>query len=225
MRKSINEFSSNTSLHINYKPHHAFEPLFKPNSSANLAFKSHKNCKLRVQCLNNTSLVAKSGKIKRIWVVRSSVEPGPPTPSGPPFDPLNWILGIIISVVIPFIGQKWAPVKNKIDAALNKVEYVVEAVEKVAGKVEKVAEDIADDLPAGGELRKVVDFVERVAERVAKDAGLMDDFIDEVQEKEEKLESLVQSLEEKEREEEKEKEKDKDKEPTQKADETEEKVN
>ncbi|CAA2988500.1 Hypothetical predicted protein [Olea europaea subsp. europaea] len=151
----------------------------------------------------------------RNWIVRSSVEPAPPTPSGPPFNPLNWILGIMISVVIPFISQKWAPLKNKIDAALNKVEYVVEAVEKVAEKVEKVAEDIADDLSTGGELRKVVDFVERVAERATKDAGVMDDFIDKIQEKEEKLESFVESLEDK----------DKDKEPTQKADETETKMN
>ncbi|CAA2976491.1 Hypothetical predicted protein [Olea europaea subsp. europaea] len=149
----------------------------------------------------------------RNWIVRSSVEPGPPTPSGPPSNPLNWILGIVIAVLIPFIGQKWGPIKNKIETVLNKAEDVAEGVEKMAEKVEKVAEDIADDLPAGGQLRRAVDFVEKVAERAAKDAGLVDDFIDEIQEKEEKVESYVESLEEK--------DKEKEKEPAQKAEESE----
>ncbi|CAA2936424.1 Hypothetical predicted protein [Olea europaea subsp. europaea] len=217
MRKSISEFNSSTSLPIN-NPHHDFRPLSKPNSSANLAFKSHKKCKPSVQCLNNTNLVARNDKIKRNWIVRSSVEPGPPTPSGPPSNPLNWILGIVIAVLIPFIGQKWGPIKNKIETVLNKAEDVAEGVEKMAEKVEKVAEDISDDLPAGGQLRRAVDFVEKVAERAAKDAGLVDDFIDEIQEKEEKVESYVESLEEKDKEE---KDKEKEKEPAQNAEESE----
>lgn len=57
---------------------------------------------------------------------------------------------------------------------------MVEAVEKAAEEVEKVAEDIADDLPEGGKLRKAVDFVEKLAERTANDAGVVDDFIDKV---------------------------------------------
>ncbi|KAL2513069.1 Uncharacterized protein Adt_18669 [Abeliophyllum distichum] len=211
MRKSITEFSSSTSLHIN-KPQHAFEPLFRKNSSANLAFKNHKNCKLSAQRLNNTRLVAKNVKLKRNLVVCSSVEPGPPTPSGPPSSPLSWILGIVIAIVIPFIGQKWAPLlKNKFETALNKVEDVVETVEEVAKNVEKVAEDIADDLPAGGQLRKAVDFIENWAERTARDADLVDDFIDKVQGEEEKVEeSKVE-----------EKDEDKDKEPAQKVTESE----
>ncbi|KAL2538413.1 uncharacterized protein Fot_19804 [Forsythia ovata] len=176
----MSEFSSCTTLHIS-KPHHAFEPLFRQNSSANLAFKNHKNRTLSAQCLNNTRLVANNVKFKRNLVVCSSVEPGPPTPSGPPSSPLSWILGIVIAIVIPFIGQKWAPLlKNKFETALQKAEDVVEAVEKVAENVEKVAEDIADDLPAGGQLRKAVDFIENWAERTAKDADLVDDFIDKI---------------------------------------------
>lgn len=53
-------------------------------------------------------------------------------------------------------------------------------MEKAAEEVEKVAEDIADDLPEGGKLRKAVDFVEKLAERTANDAGVVDDFIDKV---------------------------------------------
>lgn len=60
------------------------------------------------------------------------------------------------------------------------VEDIAEAVEKAAERVEKAAEDFADDLPEGGGMRKVVDFVEHVAERAGKDAHIIDDFIDKV---------------------------------------------
>ncbi|KAL2538414.1 uncharacterized protein Fot_19805 [Forsythia ovata] len=217
MRKSMNEFSSSTRLHIN-KPYHACEPLFRPNSSTNLAFKNHKNCKQSVQCLNNTR-VSKNGKIRRNLVIYSSAEPGPPSPSDPSPNPLSWILAIVLAVV-PLIGQKWGPLlKKKVETALNEVEEVVEAVEKVAEEVEKVAEDLINDLPVGGKLRKAVEFVENVAERTAKDADIVDDFIDKVQEEEKEVESYVESLEEKE------KEKEKDKEAAQKAKETETKTN
>ncbi|KAL0438171.1 UNVERIFIED_CONTAM: hypothetical protein Slati_2300100, partial [Sesamum latifolium] len=103
--------------------------------------------------------------------------------------------GVAIAIVVPFINYKWGPLlKDKIVTAMKMTEEVVEAVEKVAGEVEKVAEDIADDLPEGGKLRNAVDFVEKVAERAARDAGAVDDFIDKVQEEQEKVESLVESL-------------------------------
>lgn len=69
---------------------------------------------------------------------------------------------------------------DKVESALQTAEDVAEAVEKVAEGVEKVAEDIAENLPKGGKLREAVDFVEKIAERTAKDAGVVDDFIDKV---------------------------------------------
>ncbi|KAK4429583.1 hypothetical protein Salat_1258900 [Sesamum alatum] len=133
---------------------------------------------------------------RRDFAVYSSVEPGVPPPTGPPSNILSWIVGVAIAIVVPFVNYKWGPLlKNKIETAMKMTEDVVEAVEKVAGEVEKVAEDIADDLPEGGKLREAVDFVEKVAERAAKDAGAVDDFIDKVQEEQEKAESFVESLE------------------------------
>ncbi|KAK4391008.1 hypothetical protein Sango_2164100 [Sesamum angolense] len=105
--------------------------------------------------------------------------------------------GVAITVVVPFFSGKWASLlklKNEVETAVETVEEIVEAVEKVAEGVEKVAEDIADDLPEGGRLRKAVDFVESVAERASKDAHLVGDFIDKVQEVEERVEEYVESL-------------------------------
>ncbi|KAH6824137.1 hypothetical protein C2S53_019523 [Perilla frutescens var. hirtella] len=122
-----------------------------------------------------------------------SVEPGA-SPSGPPPNILSWVVAAAIAVVIPFISQKWGPlIKSKVESALQTAEDVAEAVEKVAGGVEKVAENIAENLPASGKLREAVDFVEKIAERTAKDAGAVDDFIDKVQEEEEKAKALAES--------------------------------
>ncbi|KAL6525016.1 hypothetical protein OROMI_030609 [Orobanche minor] len=108
---------------------------------------------------------------------------------------LSWAVAVAIAVVIPFMSYKWGPnFKKKVDTAMKITEDVVEAVEKVAEEVEKVAEDIVDDLPEGGKLRRAVDFVEKLAERTAKDAGAIDEFIDKVQEEEEKAELFIESL-------------------------------
>lgn len=136
----------------------------------------------------------KLGNDRRKFIVYS-VEPGA-SPSGPPPNILSWVVAAAIAIVIPFITRKWGPlIKDKVDSALQRAEDVAEAVEKVAEGVEKVAEDIAENLPKGGKLREAVDFVEKIAERAAKDAGAVDDFIDKVQEQEEKLkaESFVES--------------------------------
>ncbi|CAA0831674.1 Unknown protein [Striga hermonthica] len=145
----------------------------------------------------NGSMRAKGNKDTRRVLVRSIVEPGAPPPTEPPFNFINWIVGITITVVLPFITHKWASLlkfKNEIETAVETVEEIVEVVEKVAGEVEKAAEDIADDLPTDGQFRKVVDFVEHVAERANRDAHLVGDFIDKVQEVEEKVEDYVESL-------------------------------
>ncbi|KAH6782587.1 hypothetical protein C2S51_007880 [Perilla frutescens var. frutescens] len=129
------------------------------------------------------------------FIVRSVVQPGAPPPS--PFNLINWILGIAITVVLPFFSNKWTSllrIKNEVETVVEIAEEIVVAVEKVAEGVEKAAENLAEDLPEGGGLRKAVDFVEHVAERANKDAHIVGDFIDKVQEVEEKVEDYVESL-------------------------------
>ncbi|PIN13012.1 hypothetical protein CDL12_14371 [Handroanthus impetiginosus] len=118
---------------------------------------------------------------RRTFLVCNVVQPEAPPPSKPPFN----------------FFHKWGSLlrlKNEVETAVEVAEEVAEATEKVAEGVEKLAEEIAEDLPEGGRLRKVVDFVEHVAERASKDAHIVDDFIDKVQEVEEKVEEYVESL-------------------------------
>ncbi|XP_020548477.1 uncharacterized protein LOC110011739 isoform X2 [Sesamum indicum] len=176
-------------------------PLFS-NSSANLLMvkKRHNGFfdKQGLKRLNNVMGVQKDDGNTRSLVVYSVVQPGAPPPSEPPFNFLKWIVGVVLSIVLPFLTHnKWASIlklKNEVDTAVETIEVIVDAVEKVAEEVEKAAEHIASSLPEGGTLRKAVDFVESVAEVTSKEAHLVGDFIDKVQEAEEKVEACVESM-------------------------------
>ncbi|CAA0827878.1 Unknown protein [Striga hermonthica] len=129
------------------------------------------------------------------FAVYANSVPGAPLPSTPPPNshPLSWIIGVLISLMLPFFTNKWGPlwvVKNRIENAVQRVEDVVEAVEKVAGKIDEIAEDIADDLPQG-KLKDLVEMVENVAEKTAKTADSLDNVIDKAQEAEDRLEEIV----------------------------------
>ncbi|CAI9778051.1 unnamed protein product [Fraxinus pennsylvanica] len=172
-----------------------------PNSASNLAMLKFKDQSLfwalqSLQCVKKNTGTRKENNNQRNFVVYS-VNPAVPPPSGPPFNFLNWIMGFAVTVVLPFFSHKWGSLlklKNEVETTVETIEHVVDAVEKVAEEVEKVAEDIVDDLPEGGKLRNMVDFVEHMAEEVAKDAHQVEEFIDKVQETEEKMETFVESL-------------------------------
>ncbi|KAL0326095.1 UNVERIFIED_CONTAM: hypothetical protein Sradi_5178800 [Sesamum radiatum] len=179
---------------LDVKPSRRFQVRISLISSSNFATFDHSDQSV---WWGKTRSCRKDEKSRRRFHVCNVVEPGAPPPSEPPFNFISWILGVAITVVVPFFSGKWASLlklKNEVETAVETVEEIVEAVEKVAEGVEKVAEDIADDLPEGGRLRKAVDFVESVAERASKDAHLVGDFIDKVQEVEERVEEYVESL-------------------------------
>ncbi|KAL0438174.1 UNVERIFIED_CONTAM: hypothetical protein Slati_2300400 [Sesamum latifolium] len=179
---------------LDVKPSRRFQVRISLISSSNYATFDHSDHSV---CWDKTRSTRKNEKSRRRFHVCNVVEGGAPPPSEPPFNFISWILGVAITVVLPFFSGKWASLlklKNEVETAVETVEEIVEAVEKVAEGVEKVAEDIADDLPEGGRLRKAVDFIESVAERASNDAHLVGDFIDKVQEVEERVEEYVESL-------------------------------
>ncbi|XP_057795811.1 uncharacterized protein LOC131011927 [Salvia miltiorrhiza] len=133
---------------------------------------------------------------RKSFVVSANTAPGVPPASGPPSSskPMSWILGLVVSFILPFFTNKWGPlwvIKNKLENAVQTVEDIVEAVEKVAGSVDKIAEDIADDLPEGSKLRDLVEKVEHLAEKTAKTADSLDNVIDKVQEASDQVDDIV----------------------------------
>ncbi|XP_009780660.1 uncharacterized protein LOC107785590 [Nicotiana tabacum] len=137
-----------------------------------------------------------SDKIKRKFVVSSNGQPGGPFPSPPSSNPFNgWLIGILLSIILPFFRNKWGSLlqlKNKVEDVIETVEEVVEEVENVAEEVDKVAEEIGKDLPEGL-LKDTLKAVENFSEETAKFAHAAGDIIDKVQDVELKAENRVKS--------------------------------
>ncbi|GAA0140969.1 hypothetical protein LIER_02218 [Lithospermum erythrorhizon] len=110
----------------------------------------------------------------------------------------RWVLGILISVIIPSYTHKLGPLgvwKDEFDSRLQEVEEAIEGGEKVATAVEKVAEKWLDSLPEGW-LKDTLTIMEQGAERASKLFNKVDNVIDEFQEEEKKIvENWVESAE------------------------------
>ncbi|KAJ9166532.1 hypothetical protein P3X46_021272 [Hevea brasiliensis] len=146
----------------------------------------------------NTSLEFHHARSKKDMVVHNGVHPEPALPSDPSSGSWKmWILGMIITVIIPFWRNKWWPLlklKDRVESLVETAEHVTEIVEKVAEEVEKVSEEVADHLPEGGKLKESVTFVENVAKETAKDAHLALEVIEKVEEVGKETESLIESV-------------------------------
>ncbi|XP_022766409.1 uncharacterized protein LOC111311297 isoform X2 [Durio zibethinus] len=135
----------------------------------------------------------------RNMVVCSSVGSGPPIPSNPTPGPGSWkpwILGILLSIILPFWRGKWRPLlklKEEVETVIDTAEAVTDIVEKVAEQVEKVADKVGDHLPEG-RLKDALEFVEEMAEDTADGARVAGEFIDKVEDMVDEVEEKVESL-------------------------------
>ncbi|KAI3736568.1 hypothetical protein L2E82_26428 [Cichorium intybus] len=133
-------------------------------------------------------------------VVYANAEPAgtPPPSSGPPSGSWkNWVIGGLMTFIVPSVTTKGGPIKlllQKVDHIVDTAEQITEMVESVADKVDKVVEELEDDLPEGSQIKKTLDYIEQVAERLEKDAHTAGDFIDKVQEMQEKIEDIMEPV-------------------------------
>ncbi|KAJ9545694.1 hypothetical protein OSB04_025401 [Centaurea solstitialis] len=122
------------------------------------------------------------------FVVHNNITPGePPLPSGSPSGSLrNWVLGLALTFILPFITRKWGP----FIIFKNKVEHAMEAIEVVAKGADEILDEITEDLPENSKLRKTMEAMDEMVEGVAQTTHIANDIIDKVEELEEKLEKL-----------------------------------
>ncbi|KAL9682771.1 hypothetical protein QQ045_014579 [Rhodiola kirilowii] len=85
-----------------------------------------------------------------------------------------------------------ALLKYKLDTVVQTAEDIADVVEQVAEQVDKLAEEVSEHLPQGGKLRRTMEVIEDLAEETAKQAHLLGDVIDKVQEMEDNLEELIE---------------------------------
>ncbi|PSR99852.1 Tumor protein [Actinidia chinensis var. chinensis] len=138
---------------------------------------------------------AKTNNISKrdLVIVHCGVLPGAPNSWQ------GWVLGAIITLIIPFFSHKWGPVftfAKKIEAVVDSIEQVAETVESVAEQVENAADKIGNQLPEGGKLRGVLDSIENAAHKTAQAAHFADEIIDKAQEVEKKVEEFMEPVNE-----------------------------
>ncbi|KAL7615972.1 hypothetical protein Lser_V15G00079 [Lactuca serriola] len=148
------------------------------------------------------TLITSSSQLDRRAFLVYSVKPGnhhrPPPPTGDSSSSWQqWIFRIITTVIVPFFSRKWSNLlkfKDEVDTVVEETEKILEYVEEVAETVDKVAKEVADHLPDGGKWRNAALFVEDVAEEVAREAQLVEDFLHNVEEIEQEVELLGESV-------------------------------
>ncbi|XP_030459329.1 uncharacterized protein LOC115679767 isoform X2 [Syzygium oleosum] len=117
--------------------------------------------------------------------------PDPPNPSR-----VRWVVGSILSLLIPFWKLKWdqlQQIEGKAEEVIEDAEIVAEVVEKVATAAEKVSAQVADELPDDSKLKEAALFVEHVSEVTAQDAHLTENFIHKFDEVKQEVETAVET--------------------------------
>ncbi|KAM5575363.1 hypothetical protein ABKV19_014368 [Rosa sericea] len=98
---------------------------------------------------------------------------------------VRWILGALLSILIPVWTHKYwgnlQKIEGEAEVVMEEVDNVAKVVERVATVAEKVSADVADKLPTDHtRLKEIALLIERVSELAAQDARLTQDFIHKV---------------------------------------------
>ncbi|KAL8521154.1 hypothetical protein ACS0TY_011632 [Phlomoides rotata] len=113
---------------------------------------------------------------------------------------MKWVLGSLVSVLLPFWKNKWdtlLTLEGEAEKVVEEVEVVVEVVEKVATTAEKVAEVVLKQLPDNSKIKEAAQVVEHVSSVAAHNAQLIQNLInkvDDVKQDVEELEKIVEPI-------------------------------
>ncbi|OMP07495.1 hypothetical protein CCACVL1_01292, partial [Corchorus capsularis] len=113
-----------------------------------LVMSKHKGRTYQNNILRNPTLRSTFGTDLRVQnsersyrnMVVCNVGSGPSLPDPNPGSWKFWLLGMLMSVVLPFWRGKWGPlmkIKQEVETIIDTVEAVTDVVEKVAEQVEK----------------------------------------------------------------------------------------
>ncbi|KAF8404661.1 hypothetical protein HHK36_009549 [Tetracentron sinense] len=139
----------------------------------------------------NNGVIAKRYPKMKIHASNNSQSGAPPPAKSPSSAWKHWILGIILSMFLPFLKHKGGllvSLKNNVDMAIETMECVAEVVEHLAEEVEKVADEVEDKLPDDAKLKEAVSLIEDLAKEAVKKAKLAEEIIHKVKEVEKEVE-------------------------------------
>ncbi|GKB78675.1 hypothetical protein Tco_0945570 [Tanacetum coccineum] len=102
----------------------------------------------------------------------------------------TWHINLSSKLLLPF------RITDDVDFVIETTEEIIDAVEVMAEAVDMVTEKLAEDLSDGSKLKATIELIEDAAETVAAEAQKAVDFIDEIQEAEQKLSPIIKPVKE-----------------------------
>ncbi|KAL8047105.1 hypothetical protein ABFX02_08G217200 [Erythranthe guttata] len=139
-----------------------------------------------------TSITSKSYHVVSVpgkFCVRASS-----SPNGSPSSWQKWVLGFLLTVILPAAGYKggiFLNLKSKIDKTIETVEHVAEMVELVAEEAEKIVEEVEEKLPEDSKIKKKLQSFDALAKRAVDEAKKAEDAVHKVKDVEEEIEETL----------------------------------
>ncbi|OAY45151.1 uncharacterized protein LOC110619738 [Manihot esculenta] len=136
--------------------------------------------------------------------VKDDMVSPPPVPPVPNHRRINfvkwakWVLGSLLSFILPFWKPKWEKLKiiqEEVEIIEEEIETAATVVQKVATMAENVSAEMAEKLPENGKLKETAMLIEKVSKATADDAQLTRDFIHKVDELKHDIEDLETMVE------------------------------
>ncbi|XP_024024372.1 uncharacterized protein LOC21396368 isoform X1 [Morus notabilis] len=91
-----------------------------------------------------------------------------------------WLVGVFMSVIIPFWKNKWSPlqkIQQKVERVVDTAQAVTDMVEDVAEEIEKVADSLGDNLPKG-KLQETALLVEEMASQTVDNINRLEEVLE-----------------------------------------------
>nr|GEU46100.1 hypothetical protein [Tanacetum cinerariifolium] len=155
----LNFNASHSIIHSYHRPLHLHNVLVTTNL-IEISFISGDLYPVTKPSTSPTAFVSTSAFMwhQRLGHPVDQVPPGAPDPSG---SLTNWIVGIVLTCVLPLITYKWgslALLKNKADTVMETTEHVMETIEAMAKGADEIIDEITDGLPDNSKLKERMKF-------------------------------------------------------------------
>ncbi|KAK4417110.1 hypothetical protein Salat_2536500 [Sesamum alatum] len=132
-----------------------------------------------------STAIPNSGSFK----IKASASPNNPFSSWQ-----KWLLGLLLTVILPALGYKgglFLNLKSKIDNAIETVEHVTEVVEEVAEEAEKIVEEVEEKLPGDSQIKEALESLDDLARKAVLEAKKAEDVVHKVKDAEEEIEEAM----------------------------------
>ncbi|XP_011100026.1 uncharacterized protein LOC105178276 isoform X1 [Sesamum indicum] len=116
------------------------------------------------------------------------------SPNNPPSSWQKWLLGLLLTVILPALGYKgglFLNLKSKIDKAIETVEHVTEVVEEVAEEAEKIVEEVEEKLPGDSQIKEALESLDDLAKKAVLEAKNAQDVVHKVKDAEQQMEETM----------------------------------